>query len=53
MFNMIVKELSMELLNVLLENWDTVGLIITNAIALFVKPPFRKFNDFADLDFKD
>ena len=43
----------MELLTVLLQNWDTVGLIITNAIALFIKPPFRKSDDFADIDFKD
>jgi hypothetical protein len=28
-------------LNFILQNWDTIGLIITNIIALFINPPFR------------
>jgi hypothetical protein len=26
----------------ILQNWDTIGLVLTNIIALFIKPPFRK-----------
>lgn len=25
----------------IIQNWDTIGLILTNVAALFVKPPFR------------
>jgi hypothetical protein len=34
----------MELMTLVLTNWDTVGLIITNIIALLVKSPLEKKN---------
>jgi hypothetical protein len=35
---------SMDLITLLLTNWDTVGLIFTNIIALLVKSPLEKKN---------
>lgn len=32
----------MELLNTLLNNWEIVGLVLSNILALFVKLPSRK-----------
>jgi hypothetical protein len=32
----------MELLTTISANWDVIGLIISNIVALFVKPPLRK-----------
>jgi hypothetical protein len=35
LFMLIIGVLMSELLNVLLNNWDTIGLILTNIIAIF------------------
>ena len=32
----------MELATLLLSNWDTIGLIATNIVALFMRPPGKK-----------
>jgi hypothetical protein len=32
----------MELAKLLVANWDTIGLIFTNIVALFMQPPKRK-----------
>ena len=32
----------MEVISVLLDNWEVLGLILTNIVALFMQPPFRK-----------
>jgi hypothetical protein len=31
----------MEILEFLTTNWDVLGLLVTNVVALFVKPPLR------------
>jgi len=32
----------MEIASIILSNWDTIGLIVTNIIALFMRPPGKK-----------
>ena len=39
----------MDVLALLLNNWDTVTLIVTNILALFVPTPRRKAKKLADL----
>ena len=34
----------MTLIELLLDNWEVVGLILTNIVALFVKSPLEKKN---------
>jgi hypothetical protein len=34
----------MTLLQLMLDNWEVVGLILTNIVALFVKSPLEKKN---------
>ena len=36
------KEIEMELADLLLSNWEVIGLIFTNILALFKTPPGKK-----------
>jgi len=32
-----------ELFGYILDNWDTIGLIISNVVAFFLKSPLKRF----------